>query len=85
MTPSIYNEYSYTILVHNCTNTEQPQSTKTNTKHLSHISSGKSDHQHHHLLFANCLAQSEALLHGRTLEDIEQELMKKVGKMLFQQ
>ncbi|HTO80049.1 MAG TPA: glucose-6-phosphate isomerase [Methylocystis sp.] len=38
-----------------------------------------SDERHHALLFANCLAQSEAFMRGRTLEEA-QALLRKEGK-----
>ncbi len=38
-----------------------------------------SDERHHELLFANCLAQSEAFARGRTLEEA-QALLRKEGK-----
>ncbi len=37
------------------------------------------DERHHELLFANCLAQSEAFMRGRTLEEA-QTLLRKEGK-----
>ena len=37
------------------------------------------DVHHHALLFANCLAQSEALMHGRTLEEAK-ALLRKEGR-----
>jgi glucose-6-phosphate isomerase len=35
------------------------------------------DGHHHQLLFANCLAQSEALMRGRTLDEVEAQLQAK--------
>ncbi len=37
------------------------------------------DQHHHDLLAANCLAQGEALMRGRTLEEVEAQLKKKGG------